>query len=347
MKKIKVLICDDSALVRQILRSVLDSDPQIEVVGAAENPIIARTMIKELNPDVLTLDIEMPEMDGLSFLEKIMALRPMPVVMISSLTQKGTAQTLRALELGVCDVIGKPTYDLQANFGSMSLEIISKVKVAATAKIRTASKNIRELSADRISKPAIDLIAIGASTGGVVAIKEIIPLLPKNCPPIVLVQHMPEGYTAGFAERLDKGSRMKVVESAPGMVVEAGHVYIAHGGSHLRLRKEGAKLKIIHGDDETVSGHKPSVDALFQSVLEEVRGKILAVILTGMGRDGARGMLELRRKGALTIGQSEDSCVVYGMPRVAKEVGGVEEEIPLSKIATAIENRCWPTEKAQ
>jgi len=342
-KKIKVLICDDSALVRQILRSVLDSDPQIEVVGAAENPLVARKMIKETNPDVLTLDIEMPEMDGLSFLEKIMALRPMPVVMISSLTQKGTAQTLRALELGVCDVIGKPTFDLQANFTAMSHEILSKVKTAATAKVRSPLKITQQLRARANSaKSAVDLIVIGASTGGVVALKNIIPLLAQDSPPVVIVQHMPEAYTEGFARRLDQVSRLTVQESKHGIPIEPGHAYIAHGGTHLRVHRNDAGLIIEHGDDEPVSGHKPSVDALFQSVAEEVKGKVLAVILTGMGRDGARGMLELRRGGAMTIGQSESSCVVYGMPRVAMEVGGVEEELSLSQIASAIESKCWP-----
>jgi two-component system chemotaxis response regulator CheB len=344
-KNIRVLIVDDSALVRQILKSVLDSDPHIEVVGTAEHPLIARQMIKELNPDVLTLDIEMPEMDGLSFLEKIMALRPMPVVMISSLTQRGTAQTLRALELGVCDIVGKPNYDLQANFGAMSQEIITKVKAAASAKVRPPAHLQRKTLNSNKRKSAIDLILIGASTGGVVAIKDVVPLLPKDSPPVLIVQHMPEAYTAGFAERLDLVSRMTVKETEHGMPIETGHAYLAHGGKHLRVERKGAGLACAQGDGELVSGHRPSVDALFESVVENVTGRIIAVMLTGMGRDGARGMLSLRRSGAYTIGQSEDTCVVYGMPRVAKEVGGVEEELPLSQIASAIEAKCWPSKK--
>lgn len=340
--KITVLICDDSALVRQVLTSVLDADHQIEVVGTAQNPLVARNMIKQLNPDVLTLDIEMPEMDGLSFLEKIMTLRPMPVVMISSLTQKGTAQTLRALEMGVCDVIGKPTYDLQANFAAMSQEIVAKVKAAARARVRPPSY----LKKKAVTAPAkvshVKLIAIGASTGGVAAIKDVLPLLPKHSPPILLIQHMPEGYTAGFAERMDVASRINVVESVDGMELKVGTAVLAHGGCHSRVETRGGKLIIKHGFDDEISGHKPSVDAAFESIVEGVRGDVVGVIMTGMGRDGARGMLALRRNGAFTIGQSEDSCVVYGMPKVAKEVGGVEKEVPLSKMASEIEAYCWP-----
>lgn len=344
---IKVLIVDDSALVRQILFSVLDADPEIEVVGTAEHPLVARQMIKDLNPDVLTLDIEMPEMDGLSFLEKIMALRPMPVVMISSLTQRGTAQTLRALELGVCDIVGKPNYDLQANFAAMSHEIVSKVKAAAKARVRPPAHLAKKQIKKTATRSDVDLILIGASTGGVVAIKEVLPLLPADSPPILIVQHMPEAYTAGFAERLELVSRVTVQESQHRAEIEAGNAYVARGGVHLRLgRKSTGAYELRHGDDEPVSGHRPSVDALLESVVENFTGNVVAVILTGMGRDGARGMLSLRRAGHHTIGQSEDSCVVYGMPRVAKEVGGVEVELPLSRIASAIEAKCWPSEKS-
>lgn len=345
LSHIRVLIVDDSALVRQILTSVLNSDPQIEVVGTAENPLIAREKIKKLNPDVLTLDIEMPEMDGLTFLEKIMALRPMPVVMISSLTQKGTAQTLRALELGVCDIVGKPNYNLQENFGAMSQDIISKVKTAATAKVRPPAHLQRKQMVSERPASVVDLIVIGASTGGVVAIKEVVPLLPKESPPVLMVQHMPEAYTSGFSERLELVSRMTVQETKVGMQIESGNVYVAYGGAHLRIKRKGNGYVCVHGDDDLVTGHRPSVDALFESVVENFQGNVLAVMLTGMGRDGARGMLALRRQGAYTIGQSEDSCVVYGMPRVAKEVGGVEVELPLSQIANAIEAKCWPKQK--
>lgn len=341
-KKITVLICDDSALVRQVLDSVLSADPQIEVVGTAQNPLIAREMIKRLNPDVLTLDIEMPEMDGLSFLEKIMALRPMPVVMISSLTQKGTAQSLRALEMGVCDIVGKPTYDLQANFKEMSHEITSKVKAAASARVRPPAHLIRKVKSRSSQQSNVQLIAIGASTGGVAAIKDVLPLLPRHSPPILVVQHMPEAYTAGFAERMDIASRVEVVESEDGMELISGRAVLAQGGHHSRVERRGGKLFVKHGADAEVSGHRPSVDAAFESIAENVGGPVVAVIMTGMGRDGARGMLELRRKGAFTIGQSQDSCVVYGMPKVAMEVGGIEREVPLSRIASEIEAYCWP-----
>jgi len=269
----------------------------------------------------------------------------MPVVMISSLTQRGTAQTLRALEMGVCDIVGKPNYDLQANFARMSAEIVGKVKAASKAKIRPPAYLTKKVAAETKNKSKVDLVVIGASTGGVVAIKEILPLLPADSPPVLIVQHMPEAYTAGFAERLDMVSRMDVCESVHNVPLEQGHCYVAQGGKHLRIARKGTEYELQHGDGEIISGHKPSVDALFESVAENFTGRVVAVMLTGMGRDGARGMLALRRGGNFTIGQSEDSCVVYGMPRVAKEVGGVEVELPLSRIASAIEERCWPSEK--
>lgn len=341
--KIRVLICDDSALVRQILTNIFASDPQVEVVGVAQHPLIAREKIKQLNPDVLTLDIEMPEMDGLSFLEKIMTLRPMPVVMISSLTQEGTAQTLKALELGVCDVVGKPTHDLQNNFEAIRTDILNKVKAAASARVRSTNA-VQQAVTRRATQPSkYDLIAIGASTGGVVALKEVVPLLPVNSPPVIIVQHMPEAYTSGFAERLDTASRLRVLEGQHGMKLEGGCAYVAHGGAHLRIAKQGANYIIQQDDGELVSGHKPSVDVAFQSIADVFKGKAIAVMLTGMGRDGAKGMLSMRRRGAYTIGQSEDSCVVYGMPRVAFEVGAVEKVAPLSSIAREITNACWPS----
>ena len=341
-RPIRVLICDDSPLVRQILVSVFDADPQIEVVGTAEHPLIARTMIKQLNPDVLTLDIEMPEMDGLSFLEKIMALRPMPVVMISSLTQKGTAQSLKALELGVCDVVGKPTTNLQQNFQEISREILAKVKIAASARVRPSSKLKQRMDDVAKGRTDVKLIAIGASTGGVAAIKDVLPLLPLSTPPIIMVQHMPAAYTGGFAARMNDATRLGVVESQNGMKLETGLAIIANGSCHTRIVSKGTRLFVEHDEGPAVSGHKPSVDVLFESIAENVHGKIISVIMTGMGRDGARGMLSLRRKGAVTIGQSEESCVVYGMPKVAREVGGVETEVSLAKIATTIERICWP-----
>ncbi|PCI62253.1 MAG: chemotaxis response regulator protein-glutamate methylesterase [Kordiimonadales bacterium] len=343
-KKIKVLIVDDSALIRQILTAVFDSDPEMELVGTAEDPLVARKMIKKLNPDVITLDIEMPKMDGLSFLEKLMQLRPMPVVMISSLTQRGTAQTLRALELGVCDIIGKPTVDLENNFDAMKSEILTKVKAAAGACVRPPEFLIRKAAGRPKPKPEANLIVIGASTGGVVALKEIIPLLPLGVPPIVIVQHMPMAYTAGLADRLDLVSRVSVRESSHGAVLEKNTAYIAHGGHHLRIGRKGNKSMILlHGDEEPMSGHKPSVDALFMSVAELGVTNVISIMLTGMGRDGADGMLALRQAGAFTLGQSEGSCVVYGMPRVAQQIGAVEIEMPLSKMAGAIESKCWPS----
>ena len=340
---IKVLIVEDSALIRQILKSIFDSDPEIYVVGTATNPLLAREMIKQLYPDVITLDIEMPKMDGLDFLEKIKVLRPMPVVMISSLTQRGSSQAVRAMELGAFDVIGKPVTDLEDSFRAIGQEILSTVKAAAKAKIVQPAKAIRKNVVSSRGSSKIDMIAIGASTGGVVALRELLPLLPKESPPIIIVQHMPAAYTASFAERLNSVCELTIRETDNGIDVEPGTAYVANGGYNLRVGKTTKGYKLLHWDDGKISGHKPSVDAAFISVAEEVSGNILAIMLTGMGKDGANGMLALRRGGARTIGQSEDSCVVYGMPRAAKVLGGVEVELPLSKIAGSIVEHCWPT----
>ncbi|MBL4791162.1 MAG: chemotaxis response regulator protein-glutamate methylesterase [Kordiimonadaceae bacterium] len=343
-KLVKVLIVDDSALIRQILTAVMKSDPDIELVGTAEDPLVARRMIKKLNPDVITLDIEMPNMDGLSFLEKIMALRPMPVIMISSLTQRGAEQTMRALELGAYDIIAKPTANLEHNFEELRTEILSKVKAAAKARICRPAHLGRKITQTRIAMPKVNLIAVGASTGGVVALKEIIPLLPRGMPPIVVVQHMPPAYTKSFAERLDLASTLNVQESAHHTKLERSNVYIAHGDIQLRVGRRGnSEILLEHGCEDKISGHRPSVDALFMSITSLGVRNVVGLILTGMGKDGATGMLALRQAGAYTIGQCETSCVVYGMPRAAQEIDAVEIELPLSKIAKELETLCWPT----
>jgi len=343
-KPIRVVIVDDSALIRQILKAMFAEDPDIEVVGSAPDAKIARQMIKEFNPDVITLDIEMPGMDGLSFLEKIMTLRPMPVVMVSSLTQKGAAATLKALELGVVDVVGKPTGNVRQDFTPMSQEIIQKVKAAATAKVTALDLNAQKaglLTSSEVQSN-VDLIAIGASTGGVIAIRDIVPRLPLESPPIVVTQHMPEAFTAGFAARLNSIGEMNVVEAVDGMMLERGYSYIAPGSHHMRVVREGRNYFIRNcNKDGLISGHMPSVDALFESVAEHVGKSALGVILTGMGRDGSRGLLKMRMAGAATIGQDEDSCVVYGMPRIAQEVGAVERQYSLAKIPEAIMRGCW------
>ncbi|MCG8490431.1 MAG: chemotaxis response regulator protein-glutamate methylesterase [Sneathiellales bacterium] len=339
-KPITVLIVDDSALIRQMLTKMLDSDPGITVLGAAPDPYTAREMIKQLNPDVLTLDIEMPKMDGIAFLEKIISLRPMPVVMISSLTQEGAEIALRALEIGAVDYVGKPTSDLQHGLEQKSVEIINKVKTAARA--RVVAKKPANQPASQISfsayKTTEQVIAIGSSTGGVEAIREVITVLPPNSPAVLITQHMPATFTSSFARRLDTVSKVTVCEATPNQRILPGHVYIAPGDRHLEIGKSGANFICKLHDGEPVSGHRPSVDVLFQSAAKVAGANAVGVILTGMGRDGAEGLLNMRQAGAHTIGQDEASCVVYGMPRVAFECGAVEKQVTLTKIAGEIFN---------
>jgi len=333
---IRVLIVDDSALVRELLTGIFASDPGFEVVGTAPDPIIAREKIKQLNPDVLTLDVEMPRMNGIDFLERLMRLRPMPVVMISTRTVDGADTTLRALELGAVDFVAKPTQNLTQSLNGLSSEILLKVRTAARAHLRGATRAQRPgngtppvLAADR------RVIGIGASTGGVEAIGSLLSGLPGAAPAIVVVQHMPQLFTGRFAQRLDERSPLQVVEGSDGMAVEAGTVIIAPGGRHCTvIGHEGAlTLKIEDGAPE--SGHMPSVDVLFRSLAAFGR-HAAGVLLTGMGRDGAIGLLEMRRGGALTIAQDEATSVVYGMPRAAVELGAALLELPLSRIGMAM-----------
>jgi two-component system chemotaxis response regulator CheB len=342
MSKIRVLVVDDSAFVRQLLSEMLASDPSIEVVGAAPNPFVARDMIKTLNPDVLTLDIEMPRMDGLAFLEKIMALRPMPVVMISSLTQKGAEIALRALEMGAIDFVAKPVVGLVDGLPALRGEIIAKVKAAAVAKVRTLSgtkvQPIRKPGASYNTSEKI--IAVGASTGGVEALQELLMAFPSDAPAIVVTQHMPAMFTASFANRLNQCCAVTVSQAQNGQRVLPGHVYIAPGAFHLELARNGANYVCRVHDEAPVSGHRPSVDVLFRSVAHAAGPNAVGVILTGMGKDGAVGLLEMRTAGASTVGQDEASCVVYGMPKAAREGGAVEMELPLNKIAHHVLQRC-------
>ncbi|MBO6824587.1 MAG: chemotaxis response regulator protein-glutamate methylesterase [Sneathiella sp.] len=334
-KRITVLIVDDSALIRQMLTSMLSADPNIEVVGTAPDPLTARTMIKQLNPDVLTLDIEMPRMDGIAFLEKIITLRPMPVVMISSLTQEGADIALQALEMGAVDYIAKPTSDLRVGLEAKGAEIIAKVKNAANARVmaRKPIPKPAESSLLQRFKTTEQVVCIGASTGGVEAIREVICQLPPNFPGVLITQHMPGKFTTSFANRMDTITRVTVCEAEHGQRVLPGHVYIAPGENHLELGRSGANYICRLTDEAPVSGHRPSVDVLFGSAAKVASANAIGVILTGMGRDGAEGMLKLRQAGAMTFGQDEASSVVYGMPRVAFETGGVQQQAPLSKIA--------------
>lgn len=342
-KKVTVLICDDSALIREMFKELLSSDPGIEVLDTACDPFEAREKIKRLNPDVLTLDIEMPKMDGITFLEKIMALRPMPVIMVSTLTQKGADATIRALELGAFDTIAKPLENhTPETLSLLRNELVEKVKGAAHANLM---KRIKASAPTEILSfyPAMGsrhIIAIGASTGGVETLKDIFQKLPGNTPPIVITQHMPERFTTSFAARLDSISQVRVVEASDNDRLATGHAYLAPGGKHMRVVRNGAELVCKIEDGPLVSGHKPSVDVLFHSVAEAAGARAVGVILTGMGKDGAVGLKAMRDNGAFTIGQNEATCVVYGMPQAAMKLGAVALETSLSDIPKKILNHC-------
>ena len=335
---IKVLVIDDSALIRRLLTDILSADPAIEVVGTAPDPIIARERIRTLQPDVLTLDIEMPKMDGLTFLERLMALKPMPVLVVSTLTQKNTDAALRAMELGAVDYVPKPLADISAGMQSLGEELVAKVKAAARARprARSAAAPKAALAVDPRLSTVGRIVAIGASTGGVEALQLVLTQLPATAPAVLVTQHMPAGFTASFARRLDSQCAVTVQEATDGRRVLPGHVYIAPGARHLELARSGAHYECKLHDGPPVSGHRPSVDVLFYSVAAGAGRAALGVILTGMGRDGAAGLLEMRRAGARTLGQTEASCVVYGMPKAAMQAGAVEAEFPLERIAEEI-----------
>ncbi len=343
-KPIRVLIVDDSALIRQMFREFLSAEPDIEVVDTAHDPYDAREKIKLHNPDVLTLDIEMPKMDGLSFLEKIMSLRPMPVIMVSSLTQKGADETIRALEIGAVDYLGKPVVDQnRETIGKMRAELVEKVRHAAQAKVRrstaavTSETGAQILSYHPPTSGNKTVIAIGASTGGVEALRDIFLKLPGNLPPIVITQHMPEHFTRSFAARLDTLSQVEVSEATHHARLKSGHAYIAPGGmTHLKIVKLGNDYVCKLEEGAPVSSHRPSVDVLFHSVAEAVGANAIGIILTGMGKDGAEGLKAMRDAGAVTIGQNQASCVVYGMPRAANAMGAVQTECALDDIPATL-----------
>ena len=333
---VRVLIVDDSPTMRGLIMAALRRDPEIEVIGSAADPLEARALIKELNPDVITLDVEMPNMNGLEFLEKIMRLRPMPVVMVSTLTQAGAEITLQALEMGAVDAVGKP--GAGATAAEAFAELTLKVKTAARSRVRARDAvSIARPSADYRAAPD-HVLAIGASTGGVEALLTILSAFPANCPATVITQHMPATFTPSFAARLDKASAATVTEAVDGAMLMPGHIYLAPGGlTHLEVSGATPRCRLTSGD--TVSGHRPSVDVLFRSVAR-LRRPMTGVILTGMGRDGAEGLLEMRQSGASTLGQDEASSVVYGMPRVAHEIGAVERQLPLNRLSSAILDLC-------
>lgn len=342
-KKIRVLIVDDSALIRNVMTEILSQDPQIEVVGAAPDPYVARDKMKVLNPDVLTLDVEMPKMDGLTFLQKIMAARPMPVVMVSSLTEQGAATTLQALEAGAVDFITKPTVDIQHGLSDLAHQIISKVKVAAHASVKKrtpptdCTERIKSLAAQSAMIKTTDtIIAIGASTGGTEALRELLEVLPPNTPPIIMTQHMPEQFTKSFANRLNELCQIHVKEAQEGDSVLPGQALLAPGNNHMELRRSGARYYVSLNQAPPVNRFRPSVDVMFRSVARFAGGNSLGVILTGMGNDGAAGMLEMKQAGACNFAQDEASCVVFGMPKEAIKVGGVDKILPLNDIPAAM-----------
>ncbi len=335
----RALIVDDSALMRQLLNQILSSDPEIEVVATAGDPFAAREKIKALNPDVLTLDIEMPRMDGLTFLEKLMRGHPMPVVMISTLTEKGAETTLRALELGAVDYIPKTALDVSRGTVGQSDEIVSKVKSAARVKI--SSLGPRAAPVDTALggchfSATHKVVAVGASTGGTEALKEMLVPLPPDFPGIVIVQHMPEAFTGQFAARLDSLCRISVREARDGDRILPGHALLAPGGHQMAVIRRGAEYAVHVYRGERVNRHLPSVDVLFSSCARQLGRNALGVILTGMGSDGARGLLEMKQAHALTIAQDESSCVVFGMPREAILLGAADQVLPLGRIPHAL-----------
>jgi two-component system, chemotaxis family, protein-glutamate methylesterase/glutaminase len=344
--RIRVLVVDDSALMRQLLTELLTSDPQLEVVGAAGDPYQAWTLLQRLRPDVLTLDVEMPRMDGLSFLEKLMRAQPLPVLMVSSLTEKGCATTLRALELGAFDFVSKPKIDVRSGTIELADEILAKVKAAARSKpLARRPQPAPSAAAPRAPGPAPGgallrsthgVAVIGASTGGTEALRELLCALPPDSPGIAIVQHMPEHFTAAFARRLDGLCRVRVKEAADGDAVLPGHVLIAPGNFHLQLVRSGASYRARVFAAPPVNRHRPSVDVLFDSCADVVGSNALGILLTGMGDDGAKGLLSLRRAGARTLAQDEATCVVFGMPRVAIGLGAAESVQPLQEMAPAL-----------
>jgi len=348
---IRVLIVDDSALMRQLLTEFLSADPMIEVIGSAPDPFVARDKIKRLQPDVITLDIEMPRMDGLTFLENLMRLRPMPVVMVSSLTEKGAEVTLQAMELGAVDFVTKPKIDLEAGIRAYSNELITKIKTAAKAKVRgrapadAAPKLMASMPA-RQFRTTEKLIAIGASTGGTEAIKAVLERMPADAPAIVITQHIPAMFSGPFAARMDRSSAMSVCEARDGQQIVPGHAYIAPGDRHLEVMRDGARYVCRLTDAPPENRHRPSVDVLFKSVARFAGANAVGAILTGMGDDGARGLLEMKKGGAPTLVQDEASSVVWGMPGAAYKMGAAERVYPLDLIAGELLNLCAADRRA-
>ncbi len=346
MKKTRVIVVDDSALVRSLLAEIINRQSDMECIGTANDPLIAREMIREMNPDVITLDVEMPKMDGIEFLGRLMRLRPMPVLMISTLTEQGAEVTLRALELGAVDFVAKPRIGVAGGLSELSNEIVDKIRVAAVAHVRRAPSAAASASStsgpERVAPMALGrlstekLICIGASTGGTEAIREVLTQFPADSPGIVITQHMPPGFTKSFAARLDSLCHIAVKEAQDGERILPGHAYIAPGGKQFRIGRSGANYVAVVDDAEPVNRHKPSVEVLFNSAAQFAGRNAYGIMLTGMGNDGAKAMREMKDKGSYNYVQDEASCIVFGMPREAIAHGAADEILPLSQIAPAL-----------
>ncbi|TDQ41374.1 protein-glutamate methylesterase/protein-glutamine glutaminase [Tepidicella xavieri] len=348
MSKIKVVVVDDSALVRSLLSEIINKQPDMECIGTANDPLQAREMIRELNPDVITLDVEMPKMDGLEFLSRLMRLRPMPVVMVSTLTEQGADTTLRALEMGAVDFVAKPRIGVASGLQALGDEIVEKIRIASKARVSrlVAPPPSPTVPRDDSQQPPArpigmrlsteKVICIGASTGGTEAIKEILVELPADSPAIVITQHMPAGFTTSFAARLDSLCKIRVCEASDGQRILPGHAYIAPGGKQFHIARSGANYVAVVDDSPPVNRHKPSVEVLFKSCARVLGPNAIGVMLTGMGADGATAMKEMRDAGSYNFAQDEASCIVFGMPKMAIQAGAVHEVLPLKSIAKAL-----------
>ena len=353
-KKIRVIVVDDSALVRSLLAEIINRQSDMECIGTANDPLIAREMIRELNPDVITLDVEMPRMDGIDFLGRLMRLRPMPVLMISTLTERGAEVTMRALELGAVDFVAKPRVGVANGLQDLANQIVDKIRVAAVAQVHRAvpaarpamapaAKGATPGAAAPVSSATLlgrlsteKVIAIGASTGGTEAIKEVLVQMPADSPAIVITQHMPPGFTTSFAARLNGLCQITVKEAVQGERILPGHAYIAPGGKQFAIARSGANYVAVVNDEPPVNRHKPSVEVLFKSVAACVGRNAFGVMLTGMGADGAAAMREMKDAGSYNYVQDEASCIVFGMPREAIAHGAADEVLPLTQIAGAL-----------
>ena len=334
---IKVLVVDDSALIRSLLSEIIHQAPDLELVGAAPDAFVAKEMVMQLQPDVITLDIEMPKVDGLTFLDRLMKARPTPVIMISTLTKKGADATLRALELGAIDFIAKPKINVANGIGEYQQEIIDKIRIASKIKLRKRASTPSNLSAIPIQyKGTETIVGIGASTGGTEAIRKVLERLSPAFPATVITQHMPPNFTKSFAKRLDALCEINVHEAKDGERILTGNAYIAPGDKHMEIVKSGADYRVRLNDGPLVSGHKPAVDVMFESIAKVAGKNSIGALLTGMGKDGAQGLLSMYQAGAITMIQDEETSVVWGMPKAAAELGASKHIIPLQKIASAL-----------